>query len=115
MNKNELFEKIAKEILGIDTLATQMRDSLDFHEVSVANIKMALDAAYKAGQGEEMLIGKIVKNNGKDLAKFLNGTDLKHVGNFIFTLNIDGKKHKIITEPVDEDYEKIKILNIIEN
>ena len=46
---NEL-EKIAKEHLGIETLKTQMSDSLDFHEVSVWSLKEALVAAYELGR-----------------------------------------------------------------
>ena len=43
-------EKIAKEILWIETLETRNSDGLDFHEVSVWGLKEALEAAYKAGQ-----------------------------------------------------------------
>lgn len=47
--KNEI-EKIAEEKLDIETLETRSADSLDFHELSVWEIKEALIAAYKAGQ-----------------------------------------------------------------
>jgi hypothetical protein len=40
---------IAQQHLGVETLATRKADSLDFHEVSVWNIKAALEAAYAAG------------------------------------------------------------------
>ncbi len=43
-------EKIAKEILWLETLETRNSDSLYFHEVSVWGLKEALIAAYKAGQ-----------------------------------------------------------------
>jgi hypothetical protein len=46
--KREL-EKIASDILGIDTLETQWSDSLDFHEVSVWGLEKALKEAYKKG------------------------------------------------------------------
>lgn len=42
--------KIARRHLGLETLATQSSDSLDFHEVAVWNIKAALEAAYEAGR-----------------------------------------------------------------
>ena len=42
--------EIAATILGIENLATQNRDELDFHELAVWNIQRALEAAYEAGQ-----------------------------------------------------------------
>lgn len=46
---DQLFTDIAREHLGIATLQTRHRDVLDFHEVSVGEIKRALTAAYEAG------------------------------------------------------------------
>jgi len=43
-------EKIAREILDLETLATRMMDSLDFHELAVWEIREALEAAYNAGR-----------------------------------------------------------------
>jgi hypothetical protein len=43
-------EKIAKEILWLETLDARGRDSLDFHELSVGSIRAALVAAYEAGR-----------------------------------------------------------------
>lgn len=40
---------IAKETLGIETLATRKCDALDFHDVAVWSVKAALEAAYRAG------------------------------------------------------------------
>ena len=40
---------IAQKHLGIETLQTRHRDSLDFHDVSVWGVKSALQAAYDAG------------------------------------------------------------------
>jgi hypothetical protein len=42
--------KIAKEILDLETLETRNMDSLDFHELSVWEIRNALEAAYNAGR-----------------------------------------------------------------
>ncbi len=42
--------KIAKEILNIETLETRKSDRLDFHEVSVWEIRDALKAAFEAGR-----------------------------------------------------------------
>jgi len=46
----QILDDIAKEELDIETLETRNSDSLDFHDVSVWNIKSALEAAYRAGQ-----------------------------------------------------------------
>lgn len=46
---NKIIAKIAKDILGIDTLETRRNDSLDFHDVSVWCIKEALEKAYTEG------------------------------------------------------------------
>lgn len=43
-------EEIAKDVLEIETLETQMSDSLDFHEVSVWGLKEALIEAYSLGK-----------------------------------------------------------------
>jgi len=48
MNK-QLFE-IAKTVLNLETLETQMSDGFDFKEQAIWNIKEALEQAYKAGQ-----------------------------------------------------------------
>jgi hypothetical protein len=42
--------KIAKEILDLETLETRNMDRLDFHELSVWEIRDALEAAYNAGR-----------------------------------------------------------------
>lgn len=44
-----LILSIAKDRLGIYTLETRNRDSLDFHSVSVGSVKAALEDAYRAG------------------------------------------------------------------
>ena len=41
--------QIALEHLGIETLETRRSDALDFHDLSVWQIKSALLAAYQAG------------------------------------------------------------------
>jgi len=43
-------ERIAREQLGVQTLAERKRDALDFHEVSVWQIKAALHAAFELGR-----------------------------------------------------------------
>jgi len=47
---NQTVAEIAARILGGETLATQNRDALDFHELAVWNIQRALEAAYEAGR-----------------------------------------------------------------
>ena len=41
--------RIAQQHLRIETLESRHRDSLDFHEVSVLELRYALEAAYRAG------------------------------------------------------------------
>lgn len=48
--RDQLFQKIAKQHLHIDTLETRNSDELDFHDVSVWGIRAALQAAFEAGQ-----------------------------------------------------------------
>jgi len=50
--RDEAINTIARDILDIETLAVRKRDSLDFHDLSVWNIKDALRAAYEAGFAE---------------------------------------------------------------
>jgi hypothetical protein len=45
----KLREKIAREILGLETLETRGWDQYDFHEIGVATLRKALEAAYEAG------------------------------------------------------------------
>lgn len=46
---DDAINRIAREILGVETLETRNRDSLDFHDLPVWLIKNALEAAYLAG------------------------------------------------------------------
>ena len=48
--KAELLAQIAKQKLFIETLETRNSDSSDFHDLSVASIKSALNAAYEEGR-----------------------------------------------------------------
>lgn len=43
---------IAKSILDVPTLEARMRDSLDFHEVAVWDVKAALEAGYLVGKAD---------------------------------------------------------------
>jgi uncharacterized protein YutD len=47
----EKMAKIAKLILNIPTLECRNMDSLDFHELHVAEIELALRLAYEVGRG----------------------------------------------------------------
>jgi hypothetical protein len=42
-------EQIAKQELGVETLATRNSDQLDFYDLNVASVKAALLKAYEAG------------------------------------------------------------------
>lgn len=48
--RQERIAKIARDILGLETLEARNHDALDFHELGVWQIKKALDAAYQAGR-----------------------------------------------------------------
>jgi len=43
-------EEIAKKVLKVPTLRYRYSDQLDFHELGVGSIRMALRAAYEAGR-----------------------------------------------------------------
>lgn len=48
--RDEALANIATTILDLETLEPRKRDSLDFHELAVWQIKKALEAAYEAGR-----------------------------------------------------------------
>jgi len=48
-DREQILEAIAREMLGIETLATRNSDRLDFHEVSVWSLLEALRLAYSSG------------------------------------------------------------------
>ena len=50
MNLDTLLTRIAREQLGIDTLEPRHSDGLDFHDLSVWQLRDALKAAYDAGR-----------------------------------------------------------------
>ena len=52
MKKAEMkkLEKIAQDVLGIETLERRWSDSLDFREVSIWGLEEALKLAYEAGK-----------------------------------------------------------------
>jgi hypothetical protein len=47
--KQNIIDLIALKKLGIRTLETRNSDRLDFHDLSVASIKEALETAFSAG------------------------------------------------------------------
>lgn len=48
--RDAVIKKIAKEQLWLETLEVRNSDSLDFHELSVGQLKRAMEAAYEAGR-----------------------------------------------------------------
>ena len=50
MTSTATLDRIARRHLGIETLAVRNSDSLDFHDVGVAGVSAALQAAFEAGQ-----------------------------------------------------------------
>jgi hypothetical protein len=51
---NADLERIAREILSIETLETRNSDSLDFSEQAVCTLRRALEAAYQAGKAASL-------------------------------------------------------------
>ncbi len=47
---NKTIDRIARDILDLETLEERGSDSLDFHDISVWQLKKALEAAYDAGR-----------------------------------------------------------------
>jgi hypothetical protein len=47
---DDVLEKIAKDVLHVATLQTRGSDQLDFYDLSVGSIRLALRAAYEAGK-----------------------------------------------------------------
>lgn len=50
--RDRIILEIATKVLNLETLKTRKRDSLDFHDVAIWNIKAALEAAFDAGVGK---------------------------------------------------------------
>jgi hypothetical protein len=48
--KDEAVERIAREVLMVETLERRHRDGLDFHDLAVWTLRSALEAAYEAGK-----------------------------------------------------------------
>ncbi|MEX0652548.1 MAG: hypothetical protein WD534_11230 [Phycisphaeraceae bacterium] len=46
----QAIERIARETLNVATLDTRGRDQLDFHDLSVWQLRQALEQAYEAGR-----------------------------------------------------------------
>jgi hypothetical protein len=50
MSTNPQITQIARTHLGIATLEARNNDNLDFYDLSVSNIRNALESAYEAGK-----------------------------------------------------------------
>ena len=48
--RDTTIDRIAKEALGLETLAARNMDRLDFHDLAVWTIRDALERAYEAGR-----------------------------------------------------------------
>ena len=48
--KEQTIQRIVREVLWLQTLEQRGRDHLDFHEVSIWQIRRALEQAYEAGR-----------------------------------------------------------------
>ena len=48
--RDTAINRIAREVLGLETLEARNMDSFDFHDLSVWSIKEALERAYEAGR-----------------------------------------------------------------
>jgi hypothetical protein len=47
--RDNALNRIARDVLDLETLETRKMDSLDFHDLAVWSIKDALERAYEAG------------------------------------------------------------------
>jgi len=52
-SRDATLARIARELLHLETLEVRNRDRLDFHDLSVAWLRNALEAAYEAGRASE--------------------------------------------------------------
>ena len=78
----KIINRIAREILRLETLEQRKCDSLDFHDLYISQIKRALEAAYLAGASSnrsprERELATVLKNlhrTGQRLIDALDGT-----------------------------------------
>jgi len=64
--REQALDEIARKLLGVESLAPQGRDHLDFHEIHVSLLRRAMEEAWKAGaryhlgraRGAKVLIGR---------------------------------------------------------
>ena len=60
----EQIEKIARDVLGLDTLETRKSDRLDFHDLAIWKIREALADAYLAGMDDsQRLVNRVARLN----------------------------------------------------
>jgi hypothetical protein len=62
--RNEISEKV-RQRLGLETLATRNRDSLDFHDISVSAIKDVINMVFEAGRQFEAKQNRRKRGPGK--------------------------------------------------
>lgn len=61
---NKELNRIARDVLGLDTLETRKNDRLDFHDLAVWKIREALADAYLAGMKDSAkLVDRVARLN----------------------------------------------------
>jgi hypothetical protein len=50
VSRRLVIARIARDVLGIETLETRNADSLDFHDLAIWDVRRALLLAFNAGQ-----------------------------------------------------------------
>lgn len=61
---NKELDRIARDVLGLDTLETRKSDRLDFHDLAVWKIREALADAYLAGMKDSArLVDRVARLN----------------------------------------------------
>lgn len=61
---NKELDRIARDVLGLDTLETRKSDRLDFHDLAVWKIREALADAYLAGMKDSAkLVNRVARLN----------------------------------------------------
>lgn len=80
---NEVLLRIAKKHFGVKTLDPRGRDRLDFREISVGQMKAALEEAYRAGATDQLEI-----HNFQNLRNETHPAD-----GTVFSVSKDDKSH----------------------
>lgn len=110
--RRRILERIARQVLGVETLESRKSDELDFKECAVWSILSAMEQAFEAGRGCDLTSEKIwacqATVDGKQVPTFyLHGAtqgivDKKHAEQIAFSILYDGESKSEIHLSVEE-------------